>query len=125
MIKEPPFTVGIEEEYLLVDLASRDLDNDPPHSLIEECHAVGGGQVTPEFLRSQIEIGTKVSQTIPEAKQDLKRLRKIVVDVAKSTASRRSPRPRTRSRGRSSRSRPTRTATSPSRRRCRRPRAGC
>jgi hypothetical protein len=25
MIKEPPFTVGIEEEYLLADRASRDL----------------------------------------------------------------------------------------------------
>jgi carboxylate-amine ligase len=83
MIKEPPFTVGIEEEYLLVDLASRDLDSDPPHQLIEECHALGGGQVTPEFLRSQIEIGTKVSRTIPEAKRDLKRLRRIVVEVAK------------------------------------------
>lgn len=83
MIKEPAFTVGIEEEYLLVDVASRDLDTDPPHSLIEECHAIGGGQVSPEFLRSQIEIGTKVARTIPEAKQDLKKLRKIVVDVAK------------------------------------------
>lgn len=83
MPKEPTFTVGIEEEYLLVDLASRDLDNDPPHGLIEECHAIGGGQVSPEFLRSQIEIGTKVSRTIPEAKEDLKRLRKIVVAVAR------------------------------------------
>jgi len=82
MPKEPPLTVGIEEEYLLVDLRTRDLDNDPPHSLVEECHQAGGVQVTPEFLRSQIEIGTKVCRTIPEAKADLKRLRKIVVDVA-------------------------------------------
>ena len=82
MAKEPPFTVGIEEEYLLVDLKSRDLDNDPPHSLVEECHQLGGGQVSPEFLRSQIEIGTKVCRTIPEAKEDLKRLRKTVVEVA-------------------------------------------
>lgn len=82
MRKEPSFTVGIEEEYLLVDRATRDLDNDPPDGLIEECHALGGGQVSPEFLRSQIEIGTKVARTIPEAKADLKRLRKIVVEVA-------------------------------------------
>jgi carboxylate-amine ligase len=81
-IQEPPFTVGIEEEYLLVDLRTRDLDNDPPHGLVEECHQRGGGQVSPEFLRSQIEIGTKVCRTIPEAKEDLKRLRQIVVDVA-------------------------------------------
>ena len=81
-IQEPPFTVGIEEEYLLVDLRTRDLDNDPPHGLVEECHQLGGGQVSPEFLRSQIEVGTKVCRTIPEAKEDLKRLRQIVVDVA-------------------------------------------
>ena len=84
MSNEPPFTVGIEEEYLLVDLKTRDLDNDPPHGLIEECHQLGGGQVSPEFLRSQIEIGTRVCRTIPEALADLKRLRRTVVDVARS-----------------------------------------
>jgi glutamate---cysteine ligase / carboxylate-amine ligase len=83
MLKEPPFTVGIEEEYLLVDLNSRDLSVDPPHGLVEECHALCGGQVSPEFLRSQIEIGTKVARTIPEAKADLKNLRRTVVEVAK------------------------------------------
>jgi glutamate---cysteine ligase / carboxylate-amine ligase len=82
MPNEPPFTVGIEEEYLLVDLKTRDLANDPPHSLVEECHQLCGGQVSPEFLRSQIEIGTKVCRTIPEAKEDLKRLRRTVVEVA-------------------------------------------
>ena len=84
MPEEPPFTVGIEEEYLLVDLRSRDLANDPPHTLVEECHQLCGGQVSPEFLRSQIEIGTKVCRTIPEAKEDLKRLRRTVVDVARN-----------------------------------------
>ena len=83
MLKEPPFTVGIEEEYLLVDRNTRDLSVDPPHGLVEECHALCGGQISPEFLRSQIEIGTKVAQTIPEAKADLKRLRRTVVEVAK------------------------------------------
>ena len=83
MLKEPPFTVGIEEEYLLVDRNTRDLSVDPPHGLVEECHALCGGQISPEFLRSQIEIGTKVAHTIPEAKADLKRLRRTVVEVAK------------------------------------------
>jgi glutamate---cysteine ligase / carboxylate-amine ligase len=82
MPQVPSFTVGIEEEYLLVDLKTRDLDNDPPDSLVEECHQRCGGQVSPEFLRSQIEIGTTVCHTIPEAKADLKRLRKAVVEVA-------------------------------------------
>ena len=83
MSKDPPFTVGIEEEYLLVDLQTRDLANDPPHGLVEECQQLCGGQVSPEFLRAQIEIGTKVAKTIPEAKADLKHLRRSVVEVAR------------------------------------------
>ena len=36
-LNKPSFTVGIEEEYLLVDLETLDLANDPPASLLEEC----------------------------------------------------------------------------------------
>src|SRR5579862_8109742 len=33
---EPPFSVGIQEEYLLVKLDSRDVDEKPPQALLEE-----------------------------------------------------------------------------------------
>jgi carboxylate-amine ligase len=82
-IKEPPFTVGIEEEYLLVNPETRDLDIDPPAAMLRECSELGEGQVTPEFLRSQIEVGTRVCRTMSEARTDLKKLRKIVVDVGR------------------------------------------
>jgi carboxylate-amine ligase len=36
-LKDPSFTVGIEEEYLLVKLDNRDLATDPPASLIADC----------------------------------------------------------------------------------------
>jgi carboxylate-amine ligase len=81
-IKEPSFTVGIEEEYLLVDRATRDLDSDPPAALLQECTELGGGQISPEFLRSQIEVGTRVCRTMQEARADLGRLRGIIVQVA-------------------------------------------
>ena len=81
-LKEPPFTVGIEEEYLLVNVASGDLDNDPPPALLAECTELGGGQISPEFLRCQIEVGTRVCRTLQEARADLGRLRKIIVDVS-------------------------------------------
>ena len=42
---EPSFTVGIEEEYLLVDVDSRDVSADPPAQLIRECTERGAGQV--------------------------------------------------------------------------------
>ncbi|MEE8501018.1 MAG: carboxylate-amine ligase, partial [Kiloniellales bacterium] len=34
---EPPFTIGIEEEYLLVDPETRDLAIDVPEALMTEC----------------------------------------------------------------------------------------
>ena len=58
--REPAFTIGIEEEYLLVDRASRDLVREPPPELLAECEALLQNQVMPEFLRSQIEVGTRV-----------------------------------------------------------------
>jgi carboxylate-amine ligase len=82
-VKQPPFTVGIEEEYLLVNTQTRDLDNDPPAAMLAECTELGGGQVTPEFLRSQIEIGTRVCKSMDEARAELKKLRGIVVSVGK------------------------------------------
>ena len=78
----PKFTMGVEEEYLLVDQETRALIVDPPQSLMSECEALCGTQVTSELLRSQIEIGTKVCNTVQEAHEDLIRLRKIIVGVA-------------------------------------------
>ena len=79
---EPRFTMGIEEEYLLVDLETRDLVQDPPPDVMAESQSRLLGQVGPEFLRSQIEVGTKVCSTIQEARTDLARLRSNVADVA-------------------------------------------
>jgi carboxylate-amine ligase len=74
--------MGIEEEYLLVDLESRDLVRDPPPDVMAESQSRLQDQVGPEFLRSQIEVGTKVCTTIQEARTDLARLRHNVADVA-------------------------------------------
>lgn len=77
----PSLSIGIEEEYLLVDPESRDLA-DPPQALFDACEACMGKHVTAEFLRSQIEIGTPVCQNIGEARSELKRLRSEVSRVA-------------------------------------------
>ncbi len=78
----PDFTIGVEEEYLLVDKETRGLVVDPPESLLGECEELCGSQVTTELLRSQIEIGTKVCNDIAEVREDLTRLRKIIIEVA-------------------------------------------
>ncbi len=79
---EPQFTVGIEEEYLLVDRDSRDLATEPPDSMMTDCQALLRGQVCAEFLRSQIEVGTRVCETVGEARADLSYLRGTVAEIA-------------------------------------------
>jgi glutamate---cysteine ligase / carboxylate-amine ligase len=79
---EPPFTVGVEEEYLLVDLESRDVDENPPSTLLQVCTERSGGHINPEFLRSQLEVSTRVCHSISEVRDELKQLRRIIVDVA-------------------------------------------
>ncbi len=71
------FTIGIEEEYLLVDRDSLALA-EAPEALMSACQSELQDQVAPEFLKCQIEIGTKVCATAAEAREDLKRLRACV-----------------------------------------------
>ncbi|MFK5037166.1 glutamate-cysteine ligase family protein, partial [Klebsiella pneumoniae] len=67
---------------LLVDRTTRDLAVEPPESMMEACQARLQGQVMPEFLQSQIEVGTRVCTTFAEAREDLRRLRATVIEVA-------------------------------------------
>lgn len=75
-VKRPPFTIGIEEEYLLVDRETRDLVTTPDPAMWKGLREVLGPQVGPEFLKAQIEVGTQKSRTLQEAHQDLARLRR-------------------------------------------------
>jgi carboxylate-amine ligase len=77
-------TIGVEEEYLLVDLESRDLCADPPEAFMRACREVLGERVTPEFLRCQIEVGTPVCQTIAEARRELAFYRRTIANEAKA-----------------------------------------
>jgi carboxylate-amine ligase len=82
MAAEPPFTIGIEEEYLLVKRATRELVTERPAAMMSELDQRLAGQVTPEFLNSQIEVGTRVCRSVAEARQDLCRLRRAVAEAA-------------------------------------------
>jgi carboxylate-amine ligase len=80
---EPRSTIGIEEEYLLVDLDSRDLASDPPAALMRACRDILGERVTPEFLRCQIEVGTPVCATVAEARGELASYRRTLAAEAR------------------------------------------
>ncbi len=81
-VPEPEFTIGMEEEYLLVDKVSRNLAGDPPASMMEKAQKRMENQVAPEFLRAQIEVGTRVCKNVQEARQELARLRRGIAEVA-------------------------------------------
>lgn len=78
----PEFSLGIEEEYLLVDPQSFALV-DAPKDFMDRCTAELHDKVSPEFLNCQVEIGSGVCTNISEAREDLKHLRSTIARVAK------------------------------------------
>ncbi len=77
----PAFSMGIEEEYLLVDPTTAELAP-APEAMMAACAEKLEDQVSPEFKQCQVEIGTRVCPSINEARDDLKRLRRTVAEVA-------------------------------------------
>ena len=79
---EPSFTVGIEEEYLLVDRVTRALAAEPPEAMLKALESRHKELVKPEFLKSQIEVATRPCKTLAEAGENLAELRRNVIHVA-------------------------------------------
>ena len=82
MTERPSFTVGIEEEYLIVDRTSRDLVREPDPAFLDRCSELTGNQSTPEFLQCQVEVGTKPHASVEGARTDLIGLRRAIADAA-------------------------------------------
>ena len=82
MIREPTFTLGIEEEYLLIDRLSRDLVQEVPKGLLAALESRVGSRVAPEFLQCQIEVGTGVCARPAEARAELVDLRATLDEIA-------------------------------------------
>ena len=80
---DPGITLGIEEEFFLVNPETRDLLSDPDRRIFEACERNRGPHnAVPEFLRAQIETGTKVCRTVGEAREALRETRRLVVEAA-------------------------------------------
>lgn len=78
----PAFTIGIEEEYLLVDSETRELASDPPAELFNECEKHVPGLVRPEFMKAQIEVGTSICNTAADARAQLAQLRSTICEIS-------------------------------------------
>jgi len=80
---EEKLSIGIEEEYLLVDAETRDLVTRPSGGFMARCRETLGNRVTHEFLQSQVEVGTGVCRTIADARAEMIELRQAVSDAAR------------------------------------------
>ena len=82
-LNAPSLTLGLEEEYLLVDPASRDLVAAPPAEFMQRCQERLGDRVTHEFLQAQVEIGTSVCRDVGMVRAQLASLRATVAMTAR------------------------------------------
>ncbi len=76
-----PLTIGIEEEYQIIDPKTRALTSFV-QQMMSEGQAKLGEQVKPEFMESQIEVGSHICRNIAEARQEIVRLRKSIYELA-------------------------------------------
>lgn len=78
------FTLGIEEEFQIVDPVTRELRSHVSE-ILDEGRMLLGEQIKPEMIQSQIEVGTGVCKNIQEARADITRLRSIISSLAEKS----------------------------------------
>lgn len=79
----PTFTIGIEEEYQTVDPETRDLRSHIHAEIIEKGRLILQEKVKAEMHASVIEVGTAVCNNIKEAKEEVKKLRRDMIALAR------------------------------------------
>src|SRR5258708_5344556 len=77
----PDFTIGIEEEFQIIDPETRELRSRITQ-IIDEGRMVLGEQVKPEMHQSMIEVGTAICNNVQEARAEVVMLRRAVAELA-------------------------------------------
>ncbi|PHR92941.1 MAG: carboxylate-amine ligase [Robiginitomaculum sp.] len=75
-------TLGVEEEYLVVDPHTRAASACPPEEFFKTCKDALGDCVTPEFLQCQIEVATPICQNVSDARESLTNMRGTINRIA-------------------------------------------
>ncbi len=76
------YKIGIEEEYFLVDAATKSVTRAMPEGFLEAAKKATGGQIMGEFLQSQVEAVTLPHIDIKTAREELRHLRQTVAKIA-------------------------------------------
>jgi carboxylate-amine ligase len=82
-MSNPSLTIGIEEEYQIIDPSTRELCS-YVQRFLERGHTVLPDQIRPEFLQSQVEAGTRICKDVHEARLELVRMRRSIQELAES-----------------------------------------
>ena len=77
----PKLTIGIEEEYQIIDPETRGLTS-YIQEFLEQGKVVLQDQIKPELMQSQVEVGSHICHDLVEARDELCRLRRTVHEVA-------------------------------------------
>src|SRR5437588_6610450 len=80
-MKPPSLTIGIEEEYQIIDPITRELRSYITQ-ILEDSKLILREQVKAELHQSMVEVGTEVCQTPAEARAELVRLRREIIGLA-------------------------------------------
>lgn len=76
------FTLGIEEEFQIVDPRTRELRSHVVE-ILEEGVMLLGEQIKPEMIQSMVEVGTGICHNIEEARADITNLRSVISSLAR------------------------------------------
>jgi carboxylate-amine ligase len=87
MSTDEQFTIGVEEEYQIIDARTRALHS-RQEQIMPEAKATMGDSVTPELYLSQIEIGTPVCHALSELRAEIRGLRRKVIAAAENQGNR-------------------------------------
>lgn len=79
----PSFTIGIEEEYQIVDPETRDLRSHIHTEILPQGRLRMEERVKSEMHQSVVEVGTRVCNSIQDAKEDLFDLRRQMIGLAR------------------------------------------
>jgi carboxylate-amine ligase len=77
------FTLGIEEEYMVIDPVTKELKSHE-QKIVHEGQKMIKDKVKAEMHQAVVEVGTDICQDIDEAYQDVSILRKTISDIAGS-----------------------------------------
>ena len=80
-MKAPSLTIGIEEEYQIIDPKTGELKSYITQ-ILEDGKVMLKEQIKAELHQSMVEVGTEICRTPAEAKLELIKLRKAVMDLA-------------------------------------------